>query len=69
MDELVYLERDEAVCSSLDVSRSFGKRHDKLISEIRRMYSDLIGKVNVENGGAKFFFEATYENRGKQYPM
>ena len=69
MDELVYLERDEAVCSSLDVSRSFGKRHDKLISEIRRMYSDLIGKVNVQNGGAKFFFEATYENRGKQYPM
>ena len=69
MDELVYLERDEAVCSSLYVSRSFGKRHDKLISEIRRMYSDLIGKVNVQNGGAKFFFEATYENRGKQYPM
>lgn len=69
MDELVYLEKEEAVCSSLDVSRSFGKRHDKLISEIRRMYSDLIGKVNVQNGGAKFFFEATYENRGKQYPM
>lgn len=69
MDELVYLERDEAVCSSLDVSRSFGKRHDKLISEIRRMYSDLIGKVNAQNGGAKFFFESTYENRGKQYPM
>ena len=34
MDELVYLERDEAVCSSLDVSRSFGKRHDNVLRSI-----------------------------------
>ena len=34
MDELVYLERDEAVCSSLDVSRSFGKRHDNVLRAI-----------------------------------
>lgn len=69
MNELVHLEHDEAVCSSLEVAEKFGKRHDKLIAEIRRMYSDLIGKGYPQNGGAKFFFEATYENRGKQYPM
>ena len=69
MNELVHLENDEAVCSSLEVAEKFGKRHDKLIAEIRRMYSDLIGKGSPQNGGAKFFFEATYENRGKQYPM
>lgn len=69
MNELVHLENDEAVCSSLEIAEKFGKRHDKLISEIRRMYSDLIGKGSPQNGGAKFFFEATYENRGKQYPM
>lgn len=69
MNELVHLENNEAVCSSLEVAEKFGKRHDKLIAEIRRMYSDLIGKGSPQNGGAKFFFEATYENRGKQYPM
>ena len=69
MNELVHLEHDEAVCSSLEVAEKFGKRHDKLIAEIRRMYSDLIGRGYPQNGGAKFFFEATYENRGKQYPM
>lgn len=69
MNELVHLENDEAVCSSLEIAEKFGKRHDKLIAEIRRMYSDLIGKGSPQNGGAKFFFEATYENRGKQYPM
>lgn len=69
MNELVHLEHDEAVCSSLEVAEKFGKRHDKLIAEIRRMYSDLIGKGYPQNGGAKFFFEASYENRGKQYQM
>lgn len=69
MNELVYLKNDEAVCSSLDVAEKFGKRHDKLLHEIERMYGDLIGKGFVQNGGAKFFVKSTYENRGKQYPM
>lgn len=51
MNELVHLEHDEAVCSSLEVAEKFGKRHDKLISEIERMYSDLIGKGCAQNGG------------------
>lgn len=51
MEELVYLKNDEAVCSSLQVAEKFGKRHDKLISEIERMYSDLIGKGCAQNGG------------------
>lgn len=69
MNELVYLKNNEAVCDSLQVAEKFGKRHDKLIAEIRRMYGELIGKRGVQNGGAKFFFESTYENRGKRYPM
>ena len=44
MNELVYLKNDEAVCDSLQVAEKFGKRHDKLIAEIRRMYGALIGK-------------------------
>ena len=69
MNELVYLKNDEAVCDSLQVAEKFGKRHDKLIAEIRRMYGELIGKRGVQKGGAKIFFESTYENRGKRYPM
>lgn len=69
MNELVYLKNDAAVCDSLQVAEKFGKRHDKLIAEIRRMYGELIGKRSPQNGGAKFFFESTYENRGKRYPM
>ena len=52
MNELVYLKNDEAVCDSLHVAEKFGKRHDKLIAEIRRMYGELIGKRGVQNGGA-----------------
>lgn len=69
INELVYLKNDAAVCDSLQVAEKFGKRHDKLIAEIRRMYGELIGKRSPQNGGAKFFFESTYENRGKHYPM
>lgn len=69
MKELIQVKNDEAVCTSLEVAEKFDKRHDKLLSEIRRMYGDLIGKVGTQNGGAKFFQESTYENRGKQYPM
>ena len=69
MNELVYLKNDAAVCDSLQVAEKFGKRHDKVIAEIRRMYGELIGKRSPQNGGAKFFFESTYENRGKHYPM
>lgn len=69
MNQLVYQKNDEAVCDSLQVAEKFGKRHDKLIAEIRRMYPEQIGKITVQNGGAKFFQESTYENRGKQYPM
>lgn len=69
MNDLVILKNDEAVCSSLEVAEKFGKRHDKLLSEIERMYGNLIGKLDVQNGGAKFFQKSSYKNRGKQYPM
>ena len=34
MNDLVQLSKNEAVCSSLDVAKKFGKRHDKLLHEI-----------------------------------
>lgn len=69
MEELVYVKGNEAVCDSLQVAEKFGKRHDKLIHEIERMYGELIGKLDVQNGGTKMFQKSLYENRGKQYPM
>lgn len=71
MNELVHLERDEAVCNSLEVAEKFGKRHDKLISEIERMYSDLIGKGCAQNGGDPLFVKSSYihpQNK-QEYPM
>ena len=53
MKELIQVKSNEAVCTSLDVAEKFNKRHDKLLSEIRRMYGDLNGKLGAQNGGAK----------------
>lgn len=71
MNELVYLKNDEAVCDSLQVAEKFGKRHDKLVSEIERMYPDLIGKGCAQNGGDPLFIKSNYvhpQNR-QTYPL
>ena len=71
MNELVYLKNNEAVCDSLQVAEKFGKRHDKLVSEIERMYSDLIGIGCDQNGGDPMFIKSSYIHpQNKQiYPM
>lgn len=63
MDELVYLERDEAVCSSLDVSRSFGKRHDNVLRTI--------GGLLENEETQKMFKKINYvdSQNKQQYPM
>lgn len=69
--ELVYLKDNAAVCNSLQVAEKFGKRHDKLIFEIERMYSGLIGKGCTQNGGDPLFVKSSYvqpQNKQK-YPM
>lgn len=63
MDELVYLEREEAVCSSLDVSRSFGKRHDNVLRTI--------GGLLENEETQKMFKKINYvdSQNKQQYPM
>lgn len=63
MDELVYLEKEEAVCSSLDVSRSFGKRHDNVFRAI--------GGLLENEETQKMFKKLNYvDSQNKQkYPM
>lgn len=68
--DLVMMRGKDAVCDSLDVAEHFGKRHDKLISEIERKYTGLIGKRCAQNGGYPLFMKSTYihEQNGQRYP-
>ncbi|MGM9540747.1 Rha family transcriptional regulator [Anaerovibrio sp.] len=60
-DLITTIDNREAVTSSRVVATAFGKRHDKLVAEIRRMYGDYISEGYVQNGGHPiWFYEHTY---------
>ena len=62
MNELVAMYKNQLVTDSLQVAEHFGKLHKNVIQNIENLVA--------ENSAAKsFFFEATHENRGKQYKM
>lgn len=63
MNDLVQLSKNEAVCSSLDVAKKFGKRHDNVIR--------LIGGL-LKNEETHKMFKATHyveEQNGQTYQM
>ena len=62
--ELVQFEqsKNQIVVSSIDIARDFTKEHKVVLRSIENLVA--------QNCAAKsMFFETTYENRGKQYPM
>lgn len=60
-NSLVHVENNQAVVSSREIAEHFGKQHKNVLQNIQNLVA--------ENSAAKsFFFETTYENRGKQYP-
>lgn len=61
MNELVIMHNKQAVTTSLRVADVFGKDHKHVL--------ETISNLAAEKSAAKFFAEATYDNRGKQYPM
>lgn len=61
MNELVIMHNKQAMTTSLRVAEVFGKDHKNVIQSIENLAA--------EKSAAKFFAEATYNNRGKQYPM
>lgn len=61
MNELVIMHNKQAVTTSLRVAEVFGKDHKHVL--------ETISNLAAEKSAAKFFAEATYNNRGKQYPM
>lgn len=65
MDELVYLEKEEAVCSSLDVASHFGKKHKNVIRSIEE-----IKKNSSAQNWAQSFREVSYKDKsGKTNKM
>lgn len=64
MDNLINIEEKDGqlLVSSLEVARNFGRVHKNVIQTIKNLVA--------ENSATKsLFYESTYENRGKQYPM
>lgn len=58
MDELVYLEKEEAVCSSLDVASHFGKKHTHVIRAVEE-----IKKNSSAQNWAQSFRETSYKDK------
>ena len=58
--EIVTNTDGQQVVSSRQVADNFGKVHKNVIASIREI-------LTAENQAAKFFYEATYESRGKRY--
>ena len=55
-------ENGQVVVSSREVAEHFGKEHKNVIQSIENLAA--------ENSATKsMFYETTFENRGKQYPM
>ena len=70
INELVQVNKDQVVTDSRKVAEVFGKDHNHVMRDIR----DIIEKtgspiLDSENSATKFFYETTYDNRGKKYPM
>jgi len=56
------MKNDEAVCDSLIIADRFHKRHDKLVSEIDRMYGDLVVVGYAQNSGHPIFVKTSYKH-------
>ena len=65
MNDLVQLSKNEAVCSSLDVAKKFGKRHADVIRRIENLISD-----DSTQNCVQCFIEKSYtDSTGKQNKM
>lgn len=61
-NELVIMNNQQAVTTSLKVAESFGKEHKVVTRSIKNLVEQNCATKNL-------FYESTYENRGKQYVM
>ncbi|BEK47059.1 Rha family transcriptional regulator [Campylobacter jejuni] len=72
--EVVFENKDEQVfCTSLDVAKVFGKRHDDVLKAIRNILNDLreIGDLQCIRNFAETYRNTEirgFRGRGKKYP-
>lgn len=62
MSDLVIRKDKQVVTTSLEVAKTFGKRHKHVLESINNLVAEF-------SATKVMFAEGTYENRGKQYPM
>lgn len=60
MNNLVIVNNNQVVVSSLDIAEHFSKEHKNVLRDI----SDILA---AQNRATKFYHETTYQNRGKDY--
>lgn len=66
MNDLVFLQKNQAVTSSLKIAEYFGKRHDKVLRAVENAVSNVPKIGDVENG----LFKTTYtDEKGENRPM
>ena len=58
---LVFIKNDTPLTTSHTVAEQFDKKHKHVLEDIRQILA-------AENSATKFFFETSFNNRGKQYP-
>lgn len=62
MNDLVMMQNNNVVTTSLKVAEVFGKRHDHVLQDIKNLIPEITG--------VKMFDESTYKNsRGREYSM
>ena len=62
MENLVEIKNNQVITSSRQVAEYFGKEHKNVLRDIKEILA-------AQNSATRFFYETTFENRGKQYPM
>ena len=68
MKDLVFLQNDQPITTSLKIADTFEKRHDLILRDIRNLIQDLGGLRNFEE--SSMFVESTYTNQqNKLQPM
>lgn len=60
MNNLVIVNNNQIVVSSIDIAEHFGKQHKHVLEIIREI-------LVAENSATKFYHETTHQNRGKDY--
>lgn len=71
MNELVFLQNEQALTTSLKVVEYFEKEHFNIIRDIRTLIEQMASVSHPSKMGSAMFQEASYqaEEGGRRYPM